>query len=178
MADNTDNIKTTKIDIGTINYENRRVKKVIPDCESVKPIVGSMSSPNVFAEHVAKNTQQETLKSDGYVDPWKEDESKEKDIENSKNNVDTDTGNVENEEENDIILGECRKHPPHQVPLLSKDGKALMMINTMGGHKPVNVYEYPMCVGDECSSGWCNIHGVCIDLCKYEHGYDEEENNG
>lgn len=83
-------------------------------------------------------------------------------------NVETVEGEPEETEE-ELQLGECRKHPATPVPILSKDGKKQIGTEMFGGIKSVVVYEFPQCVGIECSSDWCEEHSCCINVCKHDH---------
>lgn len=82
----------------------------------------------------------------------------------------------ENELEKQRELGECRIHPPTPIPITSKDGKNPIGTQIFGGNKPIVVYEHPQCTGGECQSHWCPVHQECINVCKYDHNYSEENN--
>lgn len=107
-----------------------------------------------------------------------EDWTTEKEEDKKSEIVENETGEIAEEEQ--IQLGECRKHPATPVPIIAKDGKKQIGIEMFGGIKSMVVYEFPQCVGEECSSDWCVEHNCCINICKYDHvGYpaDENENN-
>lgn len=87
--------------------------------------------------------------------------------------------NTDDQTENgQFELGECRIHPPMPLPVMSGDGKSPMMNNFMGINRQVMVYEFSKCVGAECFSHFCNIHSVCINICRGEHSTDSYNDEG
>jgi len=80
----------------------------------------------------------------------------------------------------DVLSKECRIHPPVPVNLFRGAGNKTEIVTsqTLLGNKPVYIYEFPTCVGEDCEAYWCNEHQICSFACRHEaecHGTPPEK---